>query len=104
MLPYSLIVTSEQIKADLDTLGLDDETRNSLQQFCVSWLKCSKQKIIIENFKENIVVIKNDKLYVGKEVLYDVGSNNTIYFEKCENINIRIEQKINHLTTYGAKI
>ena len=91
----------DNLKKELDDiLNLDDNSKETILNVFNSWSSCRNNHQIIENINDSTIIFDNN--YSINEILLkydnDIHINKrTLYIDKCNNLEILVNDKFNHI-------
>lgn len=91
-----------KLKEELDDISfdhdLDEDQKNKIFEYFVTWKKTINNKIFIENLKNVNVKIDNRVLINNIDFGSQVDHKSTLHFINCEKVSINVYSKVNHIT------
>ena len=89
---------------DFDYLDIDDDTKAILTNVFNSWLRCKNKHLFIENVNDSTIKIGRVLEINGRKYEKEnIPKNATIFISNCNNNNIKITDKFNHLIILKCK-
>jgi len=90
-----------KLEEELEFVDLDKKDKEAVINVYRSWKTCFDYQIIISNIrnpnKRTRVDIKDSVYIDGVETYKNISKRSTIFFSECENLNISLISKVNHV-------
>lgn len=87
----------QRLNDEMELFDFDKSSREMITNVYSSWKKCLDNQIIISDLK-NVVIRIDDRLHIdGVETHRDISQKSTLLFSACENVNILVLNKVNHV-------
>jgi hypothetical protein len=93
----------DNLNNELEQLDIDDSDKDKIRNVYKSWKTCKDNQIILSDLKSCNIRIDAD-LYVDNTVRYtNISKKSSILFSNCQNININVMNKVNHILIEKSK-
>lgn len=99
------------METDLEKLIKELEFDNSKKETIInvykSWKTCHNNQVMVSHIKHGNITV-NDSIYIDTvegttETFKDISNKSTLFFSNCENVNILLCNKINHVIIENSK-
>ena len=91
----------ETLKKELDDIiNIDDNTKNTILNVFNCWNSCKNNHQVIENINNSDIIFSNNYSINNNLLNYDIDidiNKRTLYIDKCNNLNIKVNDKFNHI-------
>lgn len=97
----------KKLENELDLVDIPDFDKKKVINVFKSWKTCYNNQIIIDdisNMNRKSIIKIDDKVVIdGVEIYKNISKKSTIFFSNCENLNILLLNKINHVVIENCK-
>lgn len=96
-----------RLEEELEFVDITESAKEKYINVYKSWKTCYNNQIMITNIKsitERTFIEVNESIFInGTETHKDISLRSTLFFSNCENVNILLHNKVNHVFIEKSK-